>query len=111
MSGEWISIVGPPCRGAFAVSVASWAMAIAPTKDSPRPRVVVDAGAVRWLEGIEEAVDRFGRDHRPGVRGGDDGLSPSPWAEISTPAAGQAPASPPRPILAMRPRVPALDGS
>jgi hypothetical protein len=69
-------------------------MAITPTKDSPRPRAVVDPGAVKWLEGIEEAVDLFGRDHRPGVHGGDDGLSPSSWAEICTPAAGQAPASP-----------------
>jgi hypothetical protein len=34
--------------------------------------VVVDAGAVESLEGLEEAVDLLGRDHRPGVRDGDD---------------------------------------
>ena len=72
MSGEWISIGRPPCRRAFAVSVVSWAMAR--TMDSPRPRWVVDAGAVKSLEGVEEAVDLFGRDHRPGVRDGDDGF-------------------------------------
>ncbi len=32
--------------------------------------VVVDAGAVESLEGVEEAVDLLGRDHRPGVRDG-----------------------------------------
>lgn len=36
--------------------------------------VVVDAGAVESLEGIEDAVDLLERDHRPGVRDGDDGL-------------------------------------
>ena len=30
--------------------------------------------AVKSLEGVEEAVDLFGRDHRPGVRDGDDGF-------------------------------------
>ena len=37
MSGKWISIARPPCARAFAVSVASWAMVIARTMDSPRP--------------------------------------------------------------------------
>ena len=46
--------------------------------------VVVDAGAVESLEGAEVAVDLLGRDHRPGVRDGDDGLSPSTRVEIST---------------------------
>jgi len=36
--------------------------------------VVVDAGAVESLEGVEEAVDLLGRDHRPDVRDGDDDL-------------------------------------
>jgi hypothetical protein len=74
MSGKWISIGRRPCGPAFAMSVASWAMAMARTMDSPRPRWVVDAGAVKSLEGVEEAVDLFGRDHRPGVRNGDDGF-------------------------------------
>jgi hypothetical protein len=37
MSGDWISIGTPPCARTFAVSVASWAMAMARTMDSPRP--------------------------------------------------------------------------
>jgi hypothetical protein len=37
MSGKWIPIERPPCARAFAVSVASWAMALARTMDSPRP--------------------------------------------------------------------------
>jgi hypothetical protein len=37
MSGKWISIERPPCGRAFAASVASWAMAMARTMDSPRP--------------------------------------------------------------------------
>ena len=46
--------------------------------------VVVDAGAVESLEGVEEAVDLLGRDHRPGVRDGDDGLVALDPVEIST---------------------------
>ena len=37
MSGKWISIGRRPCGPAFAMSVASWAMAMARTTDSPRP--------------------------------------------------------------------------
>ena len=37
MSGKWISIGRRPCGPAFAMSVASWAMAMARTMDSPRP--------------------------------------------------------------------------
>ena len=37
MSETWISIERPPCARAFAVSVASWVMAMARTMDSPRP--------------------------------------------------------------------------
>ena len=37
MSGKWISIEKASCARAFAVSVASWAMAMARTMDSPRP--------------------------------------------------------------------------
>lgn len=35
--------------------------------------VVVGAGTVESLKGLEEAVDLLGRDHRPGVGDGDDG--------------------------------------
>jgi hypothetical protein len=86
MSGTWISIERPPCGRAFAVSVASWAMA--QTMDSPRPWLS-STRAVESLEGLEEAVDLLGRDHRPGVRDvGDDGLVALHPVEISTPPPG-----------------------
>jgi hypothetical protein len=37
MSRDWISIGTSPCARTVAVSVASWAMAMARTMDSPRP--------------------------------------------------------------------------
>jgi len=83
MSGKWISIERPPCGRAFAVSVASWAMAMARTMDSPRPWWS-STRAVESLEELEEAVDLLGRDHRPGVRDGDDGLVALDPVEIST---------------------------
>jgi hypothetical protein len=46
--------------------------------------VVVDAGAVESLEGLEEAVDLLTRDHRPGVRDGEDSLVALDPVEIST---------------------------
>jgi hypothetical protein len=62
MSGKRISIGRPPCGRAFAVSVATWAMAMAMarTMDSPRPWWS-SARAVESLEGLEEAVDLLGR--------------------------------------------------
>ena len=45
-----------PHGRAFAVSVTSWAMAIARTMDSPRPWWS-STRAVESLEGLEEAVD------------------------------------------------------
>jgi hypothetical protein len=65
----------------FAVSAASWAMA--QTMDSPRPWWS-STRAVESLEGLEEAVDLLGRDHRPGVRDRDDGLVALHPVEIST---------------------------
>ena len=49
MSGTWISIGRPPCGRAFAVSVASWAMATARTMDSPRPVDIGPTAAALWL--------------------------------------------------------------
>ena len=46
--------------------------------------VVIDAGAVESLEEVEEAVDLLRRDHRPGVRDGDDSLVVLDPMEIST---------------------------
>lgn len=62
-----------PCRRTFAVTVASWAMAMARTMDSARPWWW-STRAAESLEGGEDAVHVLGRDHRPGVRNGDDGL-------------------------------------
>jgi hypothetical protein len=73
MSAKWISIQRPSCGCAFAVSVASWAMAMARTMASPR-LWWSSLRAVESLEGPAEAVDLLRRDHRPGVRDGDDGL-------------------------------------
>ncbi len=86
MSGKWISIARPPCGPAFAVSVASWAMA--GTMDSPRPWWS-STRAVKSLQGLEDAVDLLRRDRRPvfvmetmagatgsiALGGGDDGES------------------------------------
>jgi hypothetical protein len=83
MSGKWISIGRPPCGRAFAVSVASWAMAMARTMDSPRPWWS-STRAVESLEGLEETVDLLRWDHRPGVRDGDDSLVALDPVEIST---------------------------
>jgi hypothetical protein len=49
MSGKWISIERPPCGRAFAVNVASWAMAMARTMGQSEAVVVVDAGAAASL--------------------------------------------------------------
>jgi hypothetical protein len=51
MSGKWISIERPRGARAFAVSVASWAMAMARTMDSPRPWWS-STRAVESLEGL-----------------------------------------------------------
>jgi hypothetical protein len=46
MSGTWISIERASCARAFAVNVASWAMAMARTMGQSEAAVLVDAGAV-----------------------------------------------------------------
>jgi hypothetical protein len=68
MSGKWISIERPPERGVVGDGDGA-------DDGQSEAVVVVDAGAVESLEGVEEAVDLLGRDHRPGVRDGDDGLA------------------------------------
>jgi hypothetical protein len=62
MSGKWISIERPPCGRAFAVSVASWAMAMA--------LKLVEAAQARWravnaphLVALVRAGARFERGH------------------------------------------------
>jgi hypothetical protein len=69
MSGEWIAVERPPCGRAFAVSAASWAMGR--TMDRPRPWWS-STRLVESPEGLEEAVDLLRRDHRAGVRDGDE---------------------------------------
>jgi hypothetical protein len=49
MSGKWMSIERPPCGRAFAVSVASWAMAMPRTMDSPAPQMPLVMGAWQVL--------------------------------------------------------------
>ena len=63
--------------------------------------LVVDAGAVESLEGVEEAVDLLGRDHRPGVRDGEGGVAAPTQAWYARSAAV-------RPSSAMPSVVPAL---
>ncbi len=70
-------------RRVSAVRVASWAMALARAMDSPRPWWS-STRAIESLEGLEEAVDLLVRDHRPGVRDGDDGLVALDPVETST---------------------------
>jgi hypothetical protein len=84
MSGKWISIERPPCGRAFAVSVASWARAMARTMDSPRP----------WWSSTRVRSSRWkGSKRRWTCSGGITGpvfamettaLSPSTRVEIST---------------------------
>lgn len=82
MNGKWISIERPPCACAFAVSVASWATAVARAMDSPRPWWS-SKRAVKSLQGLEQAVDLLRRDHRPVFAM--ETMALSPWTRVRSP--------------------------